>query len=401
MTLSPSPEFALLLDAVAPLGTPRADTRAWDGARWARTLEIAEWHRLSPILFRHLESLEGVPPDVHGEAEQAYLANAARNLFVEAMLDRILDALKAADVPAMLLKGAALLKTSYPDRGRRELLDIDLLAPVDALDRGSAALLACGFHTEPADEDAESPVSRRASHHHDPALISDDELLAVELHHHIAMLDERAHFEIAGLWERARPGDGGAPHRLPSAEDLLLHVCLHFTRNRLGGSHIRRGSGGALGQIADIAAIAAHDPPDWDAVVGHARAYRLDARVFMALFAARRLGVDVPACALGALRPDGFDARVGERFVALRVLRHGQELPVRGARWIVAPPREALVREWSASPDARLSLARAYARRALAQAPAARRALRRPWALVHDYRLNGQITALERRVTER
>jgi hypothetical protein len=64
---------------------------------------------------------------------------------------------------------------------------------------------------------------------------------------------------------------------------------------------------------------------------------------------------------------------------------------------MAAPPREVLVSGWDGEPGARGSLARAYVRRARAQAPLARAALSRPWSVVQDYRLNGQIHALEHR----
>jgi hypothetical protein len=398
VTASPSPEYALLLDAIAPGPSTRVDYRGWDAAQWDRALRAAEWHRLSPILFRHLDARGHAPAATLSALEQAYLANAARNLFVSESLRRVLEALAGAAVPAVLLKGAALIETVYPDPAVREMLDLDILVPAGELDAANAALAAIGYRgaTSPHDDPHEQ-ASMRVAHHHDPALVTDDQVTAVELHHHIAMVEERAHFEIAGLWERARPSATGPPHLLPSGDDLLLHVCLHFTRNRLGGSYPRGSTGGALSQLCDIAWIIDREALDWDALVDAARAYRLDARVFLPLFAARELGIAVPDAALEALRPRGFDPRLGRRLVALRVLRAGRHLPVRSLRFMVAPGREVLAHGWDAEPDGSLSLARAYVRRAVAQAPLARSALKRPWAVVQDYRLNGQIHALEPR----
>src|SRR5262249_3009671 len=106
--------------------------------------------------------------------------------------------------------------------------------------------------------------------------------------------------------------------------------------------------------------------------------------------------LDIPAEGLTTLRPAGFDERVGRRLVELRVLRAGRKLPVRSLRWMAAPPRDVLVQGWNADAGSSGSLARAYVRRARAQAPLARAAPGRPWAVVQDYRLNGQIHALER-----
>lgn len=384
MTVSLTPEYALLLDAVAPLPCARADHRDWDGARWGRTLRTAEWHRLSPLLHCHLRGDEQVPAAVHSALERAYLAASARSLFLTAALHEALGALAAAEVPALLLKGAALLATAYPDPAQREMLDLDVLVPADRLAAANAALVALGYGALAAEGRAE---------HHDPALVRDERLLAVELHHQIALAGE-GRVDTGELWRHARPV-ADATHLLPAPEHLLLHVCVHFTRNRLGGSHRRRHTGGALAQVCDVARIVAREPLDWDTLVGAARDWQLDARVFLALFAARELGVPVPEPALAALRPDGFEKRVGRRLVALRVLGTGEKLPVRSLRWMVAPSREVLRRGWDAEPGATRSLARAYLRRARAQAPFARAALRRPWSVVQDRRLNRQIHALE------
>jgi hypothetical protein len=398
MSVTLNPEYALLVEAMRPTPAPAADRSGWNRPDWERAIKAAQWHRLEPMLARHLgRHASGAPTGLLAALQERYLANAARNAFVAASLRTALDALTAAGVEAMLLKGAALTATIYDDPAVREMLDVDVLVRPGQLDAANAALAALGYRSPPGSgEEQHSAGWMRANHHHDPALIAGDGLLAIELHHHIAMREERHAFDAAELWERSRPHPRAPAHRLPAPEDLLLHVGFHFTRNRLGGSHARSGSGGALSQLADIAWIVAREPVDWDALGATARAYRLDARVFLALFAAHEVGLALPAAGLAALRPAGFDPRLGRRLVGLRVLRAGRKLPVRSLRWMAAPPREVLVEGWAGDATVKGSLTRAYLRRARAQLPLARAALARPWSVVQDYRLNGQIHALER-----
>jgi hypothetical protein len=395
--VSPSPEYALLLDAIVPFDAPRADPRGWDGGRWGATLRIADWHRLSPLLFCHLESRDDAPGAVRTALERAYLANAARSVFIAATLRRMLDALLAADVPALLLKGAALVETVYPDPAQREMLDLDILVAPERLAAAGTALAPLGYRPLPGlDRSDRSSMQLQVGEHHGPALVGEDQLVAVELHRHVAIPGEGGRFDIDEFWRRARAAPTGE-HLLPSPEDLLLHVSLHFTRNRLGGSYRRRHTGGALAQICDIARVVEHEQLDWEALVAAARSYRLEARVFLALFAARELGVPIPDGPLAELAPPGFDRNLGRRLVSLRVLRAGDQMPVRSLRWMFAPSREVLSRGWNADSTATLSLARAYVRRARINAPLVRSALRRPWSFVQDRRLNGQIRALEDR----
>ena len=392
-------EYALVLDAIVPLARPRVSYAGWDERRWGRTLQIADWHRLSPALFCHLHPRQDAPAAVLSALERVYLANAARSMFMTSALRRVVDALVAADVPALLLKGAALVETVYPDPAQREMLDLDILVPPRLLPAASAALTPLGYRPHMDNgQGTGATMAMRVSldEHHGPALIGDEQLLAVELHRHILIPGEGWQFEIDEFWQRSRPS-GNGPHVLPSPEDLLLHVCLHFTRNRLGGSYRRRQTGGALGQICDIARIVEYEPVEWASLTDTARRYRLDARIFLGLFAARELGVPIPQDALAELQPRGFDPVLGRRLVALRVLRTGDHLPVRTLRWMFAPSREVLSDGWNADPTATMSLARAYLRRARANAPLARSALRSPWLFVQDQRLNDQIRALEER----
>jgi hypothetical protein len=395
--VSPSPEYALLLDAAVPLETRRADHRAWDSERWGKLLRAADWHRLSPMLFCHLQHERDVPAAVLSALERAYLASAARSLFLLQTLRRALDALAVADVPALVLKGAALVETVYPDPAQREMLDLDILVPADRLSDANAAIAPLGYRPEGSNGGSgPTPLELTPDEHHGPALVGQERLAAIEIHRHLVIAGEGRRFDIDDIWRRARPAPSRG-HLLPSPEDLLLHVSLHFTRNRLGGSYRWRSTGGALAQIADIARIVEREPLQWDALANSARSYGLGTRVFLALFAARELGVRVPGHTLDKLRPAGFDRSVGRRLVALRVLRVGDHPPVRTLRWMLAPGREALSGGWNADPTAPGSLARAYLRRARARAPLAGSALRRPLAFIQDQRLDGQIRALEDR----
>jgi hypothetical protein len=393
--MSSASEYALLLDAIVPLDRPRARYQDWDSRQWGRLLRAADWHRLSPILYCHLESWPHTPAAVRSALERAYTANAARSLFLSSALGRAIDRLSAAGVPAMLLKGAALVETVYPDRAQREMLDLDILVPEDRLGGGEAALFELGYRplaTEAGAGPAQTQL--RLGQHHGPALVGAEQVVAVELHRHVVIAGEGRRFEIDGFWRRARRARHGTC-LLPSAEDLLLHVCVHFMRNRLGGSYDRLHTGGALGQICDIARIVEHETLQWDELIAAARSYGLQTRVFLGLFAASELGITIPREVLAELEPPRFDRALGRRLVSLRVLRAGDHLPVRTLRWMFAPSREVLSRGWNADPTATLSLAHAYLHRARARAPQARSTLRRPWLFVQDRRLGGQIRALE------
>jgi len=77
VSISPPPEYALLLDAIAPEQGPPRELYGWDDARWDRILRLAEWHRLSPLLFRHLSDRRAAPARVVDALEERARATPA------------------------------------------------------------------------------------------------------------------------------------------------------------------------------------------------------------------------------------------------------------------------------------------------------------------------------------
>ena len=75
-----------------------------------------------------------------------------RNLFLFAEFRKIAEALKARNVPVIVLKGMHLAAAVYGEIGMREMDDIDILVPRDQLQAAANALVEIGFVSkEPLD----------------------------------------------------------------------------------------------------------------------------------------------------------------------------------------------------------------------------------------------------------
>jgi putative nucleotidyltransferase-like protein len=383
------PEYALLLTALAPAASEPAPRPDWDPPRWDRLLELAYWHRLAPLLFHHLGPEGPAPARVIEALREAYVANATRNLYIGAALERILKAFDGADVPAMLLKGVALFDTVYTDPALRQMGDMDLLVPKGKLDDANAVLAELGYgRRREITRDMDTAEWMRAHHRHDPPLMDEHRLVKVELHHQIVKGEASTHFDIDAFWQRGRTIRSGPPHLLPAPEDLLLHACIHFTYDRMTSSF------GALAQLGDIAWILDREQVEWQSLISTAREYRLENPVFLALFAAHELGLAIPTEALESLRPPAFNARLGRRMFELRVLRIRAAVPRRSVRDAIAPGRWGLERSWGATGGSSLSLVGAYLRRAAKSLRLVGHVLKEPRTVVRDYRLNRQLGSL-------
>ena len=188
----------------------------------------------------------------------------------------------------------------------------------------------------------------------------------------------------------------GPARRAPTCCPITRTCCstssAHFFKDRI------RRSAGSLGQLADIAWVVHAHTPDWDVVVGRARAYGLHGRVYLSLMATNELlGPVVPAEVLTALRPASYSPAIGRAFVKRRLLT---DAPWHLPGYFGGVPGEAFSRRWR--PLRRVLPDRAYLEAAHGREAGpgssygrllwvrCRRALTklRPWHLYRDAQLN-------------
>jgi hypothetical protein len=385
------PEEALLLEAAGGRCVPTVEDRPID---WVRAVQLADWHRMAPLLWEHLRRSDGeraVPQKVldvlHDEARRS----TARGLSLQFELDRVLAVLSDEQIPTVLLKGAALLETVYDHPGLRPMVDLDLLVRRDDVERAHRRIQeALGYGVLRA-RVARDDAHQLASRHHHFGLISPEGVVVVELHHRL--LADRVEHDVAGIWERARPRPVGPPHLLPDPDDLALHVAAHFTYDRIQ----RKES--AVGQLADLVRIAQRCEVDWEAVAERARTARVADRLYLALATARWLFGDLaPADLVDDLQPESFTPALGEAFVRQRVLSDRpsielEQLALHGTRRLF-PGRGALER-YVGRDEPMPSLARLHARRYAALTRRLVTELPRPLALGRDARLSRWILTLQ------
>jgi hypothetical protein len=183
--------------------------------------------------------------------------------------------LAAAGVRALLVKGAALALTVYPDPALRRMHDVDVLVREGDRDGAVAALTRGGLTLH-------APEGRPRS----GALLGETLLMArtgglstlVELHTTLDKLVSRPIDETA-LFARARPAPGLPGLLVPAPEDHALLVALHAA-----GHDFQHPAA-----FLDLELLLRRGL-DLDVLVARARAFRLTTVMFVALAALRELG---------------------------------------------------------------------------------------------------------------
>jgi hypothetical protein len=130
MTHSPAPEPTPLPGICAVLaGQP--ERIAWDtltAAEWRALAQAAEQHGVAPLLWHHAQQgtwAAQMPAAARHKLRRAYYTTTAQNTLLYHELGRVCAALE--DIPLVVLKGATLAATRYPQIGLRPMGDLDLL----------------------------------------------------------------------------------------------------------------------------------------------------------------------------------------------------------------------------------------------------------------------------------
>ena len=274
---------------------------ALSDSEWADMLSLAAMQRIAPLLWhrikqKKLEKL--VPARVALRLADALLRNTLNNLRLNAEMASVLDALEVESIPLIPLKGIVLANTVYKNAGLREMNDIDVLAHPGDLRRIIEILTGMGYG--PAHPiDVEWGVENL---HHLPAMIKGN----IKLEVHWTITHPNATYNVApdGLWERSLPARiAGRKTLVFSAEDMLLHLCLHT-------SYLHPFNFG-LRPFCDIAELADRLDLDWGIVAERACIYHWQRGVYLALrLAAELAGAAVPDEVLEKLRPADISPEV-------------------------------------------------------------------------------------------
>jgi len=144
---------------------------------WNELLSRAETEGMAPLMQKHLqESGANCPPSV--QRSLVLLAHRHRKqagIRIQ-VLAEVLDLLEAHRLDVLVLKGAALCQTLYPDPSLRPMRDIDLLFRPEESDAAHQLLKLNGF------QQAEAVIP--ADHFHLPPLYRDEDQtkICIEIH---------------------------------------------------------------------------------------------------------------------------------------------------------------------------------------------------------------------------
>ncbi len=251
-------------------------------ADWTAPLALANAHLVAPSVYANLLKagrLGDLPEDVRDYLDLLHRCNGERNAALRGQAFELIDGLRGAGVPLVLLKGAAsLLLDHYRDPAERMLRDIDVLVPGHAAGEAFEVLDDLGYEVE----------TRYSPGHHAYAdFTRPNDPGAVDLH--FELVDPKHILPAGEIWQRARGACvDGREFLVPSPTDLVLHHVLHAQIHYLGNFY--RGVLD-LRQLYEFATLTRRYGAqiDWPFIARRMAKYRLDVPLQSYALAAERL----------------------------------------------------------------------------------------------------------------
>lgn len=193
--------------------------------QWDDLLYQAEEQGMGPLLHRHLAEIEGeVPGTFLRGLRFLSLRHKQANVLLMKSLHHILSLLEAEGIPVLVLKGAALCHTLYPEISLRPMRDIDLLLAKEDVQHAHAFLQKKGFRTSTA-------VLPDGYFHLPPLFKNVDGMhVCVELHHDL-FPDDPPYYQplpFAELYQNRLVFEvEGMPAYTLATEEMLWHLYQH------------------------------------------------------------------------------------------------------------------------------------------------------------------------------
>lgn len=285
-----SPEEQLILALSGIHGSAASLKKAGDlfhryGASidYRRVLKLAAMNGVSPLLYRNVRTLQGIPDMVLNELRRAYLGTLKENSGKTAEVMRILSSLRANGIEAIPLKGPVASDIVFGDPGLYPSGDIDILVRPADLERTRQVLLQEGYG-----DSAMNPEDMRRSDYH---LILEKERSVVEVHWKLTF----RYFEIPPefWWEDVRRVKyQGAEVLVLSPERYLLYAIFRLYRHAFRPLRFLVFVDGLIERY--------REELDWARLLIFADTFRMGRLVIFTLRLLQELlGVGIPASATG------------------------------------------------------------------------------------------------------
>ncbi|MES2072202.1 MAG: nucleotidyltransferase family protein [Pseudomonadota bacterium] len=242
----------------------------------------------------------------------------------------IRQAIHEAELPLVVLKGAAYVLAKLPHARGRIFSDIDIIVPKERLGDAEASLMMHGWHATHLDEYDQRYY--RNWMHEIPPMEHAKRMTVIDVHHAILPATASIHPDSVKLLAAAKPADEDGDVLVFSPADMVLHSAVHLFHDGEYDNGLR--------DLVDIHGLLQYygaTPGFWPTLTERAQQLELERPLFYALrYAVLLLHAPVPAEALQAAgrgRPGPWLLKLMDQLFTRALLPHH---PSCDDRWTAA-----------------------------------------------------------------
>ena len=279
------------------------DLDSFSPADWDTLARKAYAEGVGPLLYWRISKIENVsslPDETRSFLRILYAGTHLQNQVLFKELEQLASDLHQAGIPAVVLKGACLALTVYPDLGLRPMGDVDVLVPTPKLDEAVGIAKSLGFVD--AAPEASSGLHELLSHHVSLQKAGSQAVI-VEIHDRLAGEDAFSFAVPVGwFWEQAEPLDNSS---LMQFQSLLMLSPVAQILYAAGHAMLQHGGENApLRWFYDLDLLIRHyhERMDWDLLLSQAKTFEWGSALAAALFrTVTYFNTPVPKTVLAAL----------------------------------------------------------------------------------------------------
>lgn len=207
-----------------------------DDMDWSLFLKLAAHHRVFPALYTNLQKNHAawIPPLVIRTLQKEYQKNTLRMLHLSAEMNFLCKVLAELNIRTLVLKGPILASDLYGDISMRTSADLDMLVPMQDLEKTEALLAKLGYVK---DEYIQTVLNDWKWRHHHVTFFHLHKGIKIEIHWRLGPGPAKEP-SFEQLWERRRSSViSHHPVFYLGREDLFLFLISHGARH--GWSRLR------------------------------------------------------------------------------------------------------------------------------------------------------------------
>jgi hypothetical protein len=203
---------------------------------WELFIQLSLHHRVYPMLYSKLLSnvCSVIPKEIVETLAIKYRNNTFNMLHLSGIMDQLSRLFMENDVPSLFLKGPILAQNLYGDISLRTCSDLDILVPLDDLEKANKLLLNLGYVK---DEYIKTLLNDWKWRHHHFTYFHPTKGTKIEIHWRLNPHPNKEP-SFSELWERKRISTiTSFPTHYLGQEDLFLYLIMHGARH--GWSRLR------------------------------------------------------------------------------------------------------------------------------------------------------------------